>query len=110
MEAKLKFTTLMVLIAGLFLTANRVYAHHSFAAEYDAQKRMTIKGTITKFDLINPHSWLYISVKEADGTVTKWNIEMGSPNALIRRGINKTSVPVGEEVTVDGYRARDNST
>jgi hypothetical protein len=70
---------------------------------------MTIKGTITKFDLINPHSWLYVDVKDAEGKVTKWNIEMGSPNALIRRGINKTSVPVGAEVTIDGYRARDNS-
>jgi hypothetical protein len=100
----------IALIVGLCLTANSGYAHHSFAAEYDAEKRMIIKGTITKFDLINPHSWLYVSVKEADGKVTKWNIEMGSPNALIRRGINKTSVPVGAEVTIDGYRARDNST
>jgi outer membrane usher protein FimD/PapC len=85
------------------------FSHHSFAAEYDAAKPITIKGTITKIDLVNPHSWLYIDVKDSDGKVVNWAIEMGSPNNLIRRGVTKNSVPVGTEVTVDGYRAKDGS-
>ena len=105
----MKPRVLIAFSVGLLFAATHVYAHHSFAAEYDAEKRVTIKGTLVKFDLINPHAWLYLSVRDADGKVTKWNVEMGSPNALIRRGINKTSVPLGAEVTVDGYLARDNS-
>ena len=103
--------TLSVAVVAFFilLSAVQVYAHHSFAAEYDANKPITLKGTILRFDFVNPHSWLYINVTDADGKVTKWNIEWGSPNSLIRRGVNKNSVPIGAEVTVIGYRARDNS-
>ena len=97
-----------VLTAMLFATTI-AFSHHSFAAEYDAAKPITIKGTITKIDLVNPHSWLYIDVKDSDGKVVNWAIEMGSPNNLIRRGVTKNSVPVGTEVTVDGYRAKDGS-
>ena len=85
------------------------FPHHSFAAEFDVNKPIALKGTITKIDFVNPHSWLYINVKDADGKVVNWAIEMGSPNGLIRRGISKASVPVGVEVTVDGYRAKDGS-
>ena len=100
---------LTIVLGLLMLMAVAAYGHHSFAAEYDADKPLKIKGTIVRFDLINPHAWLYVNVKEADGKITKWNIEMGSPNSLLRRGINKTSVPIGTEVTIDGFRARDNS-
>lgn len=84
-------------------------AHHSFAAEYDADRPITLDGTIVRVDLVNPHAWLYIEVADDDGSVSRWNIEMGAPNSLIRRGINKTTVPVGAAVTVDGYRAKDGS-
>ena len=82
-------------------------AHHSFAAEYDANRPITLAGTVMRIELINPHAWLYIEVQDAQGHASEWNIEMGAPNALIRRGINKNSVPVGAKVTVDGYRAKD---
>lgn len=86
-----------------------VRAHHSFAAEFDGDQPITLKGTIYRIDLVNPHSWLYIDVKNPDGTVARWNVEMGAPNALIRRGVTKASVPTGAEVTVEGFRAKDGS-
>lgn len=86
-----------------------VRAHHSFAAEFDADQPITLKGTIYRLDLVNPHSWLYVDVKNASGAVERWNVEMGAPNALIRRGVTKASVPVGAEVTVEGFRAKDGS-
>lgn len=85
------------------------FSHHSFAAEFDVNKPLTLKGTVTRIDLLNPHSWLYMNVKDPDGKIVNWAIEMGSPNNLIRRGVNKTSVPIGIEVTVEGYRAKDGS-
>jgi hypothetical protein len=87
-----------------------VRAHHSFAAEYDANQPITLQGEIARIDLVNPHAWLYLEVKGPDGTVVKWNIEMGAPNNLIRRGVTKATLPIGETVTVDGYRAKDGST
>jgi hypothetical protein len=86
-----------------------VSAHHSFAAEYDVNQPITLSGTVARIDLISPHAWLYLDVTDRDGAVTRWNVEMGAPNSLIRRGINKNTVPVGAEVTVDGYRAKDGS-
>ena len=87
-----------------------VRAHHSFAAEYDANQPITLQGEIARIDLVNPHAWLYLEVKGPEGTVVKWNIEMGAPNNLIRRGVTKATLPIGETVTVDGYRAKDGST
>ena len=86
-----------------------VLAHHSFAAEYDASKPIKLKGTVTRMDWINPHSWIHLDVKKADGAVENWMVEVGAPNAMFRRGFRKDSLPVGTEVVVDGYQARDNS-
>jgi hypothetical protein len=85
-------------------------AHHSFAAEYDANQPITLQGQIARIDLVNPHAWLYLETKDADGKVVRWNVEMGAPNNLIRRGVTKATLPIGETVTVDGYRAKDGST
>jgi hypothetical protein len=93
--------------AGLVLAADQpVTAHHAFAAEFDANAPVTLRGTVTKMDWINPHSWIYIDVKEPDGKVTSWMIEAGAPNALLRRGFNKDSLPPGTEILVEGYQAK----
>ena len=99
---------LLVLTALLF-AASTTRAHHSFAAEYDAQKPIELKGEVLRIDFVNPHGWLYISVKERNGKAVTWNVEMGSPNSLIRRGFNKNTIPQGTVVMVNGYRAKDGS-
>jgi len=97
------------LAAGLMLTAVPVMTHHSFAAEYDAEKPVKLTGTITKVEWINPHAWIHIDVKKS-GAVESWMIETGAPTALLRRGIKRESLPAGTEITVEGYRARDGAT
>lgn len=91
----------------LSLAAGTVSAHHAFAAEYDAAKPVTLKGTIVKMMWINPHGWLYIDVKEASGKVVPWALEFGGPSALYKRGWRKDDLPVGAEVTVTGYLAKN---
>jgi len=99
---------LAAIIAVLSLTAG-VSAHHAFSAEFDANKPITLRGTLTKFEWVNPHSWLHLDVKGPDGKVVSWAIESGAPNALIRRGMNKDSVPTGVEISVEAYLAKDGS-
>jgi Family of unknown function (DUF6152) len=94
---------------GMLLASAPASAHHAFAAEFDSAKPVKLKGTVTKMEWINPHSWIHIDVKNADGTVTSWMIECGSPNTLFRRGVTKDSLPAGTEVLVDGYLAKDGS-
>ena len=91
----------------LFLAAVPVWAHHAFAQEFDANKPVKLRGTVTKVEWINPHSWIHIDVKGPDGKVVPWMVEGGSPNALYRLGFAKDMLPVGTEILVDGYQARD---
>jgi hypothetical protein len=86
-----------------------ISAHHSFASEFDAAKSVTLKGTITKVERINPHGWIYLDVKTPDGKVEQWAIETGGPAALAKQGIRRDSVPLGLEVIIKGYRAKDGS-
>ena len=81
-------------------------AHHAFAAEFDVNAPVTVKGTITKVEWVNPHAWLYVDVKDADGKVTNWHFELGPPNALFRLGWKKNSIQAGTEVTVTGFKAK----
>ena len=84
-----------------------VMAHHSFAAEFDAKKPVKLRGTVTKMEWINPHSWIHIDVKTPDGKVEQWMVEGGAPNALLRRGWNKNSLLPGTEIFVEGFQAKD---
>lgn len=97
----------VVLGVGLLVAARPVIAHHSFAAEFDSAQPITLSGTVTKMEWINPHAWIHIAVKKADGKVENWEIETGNPSALIRRGFNRNSLPAGTEITVQGFRAKD---
>ena len=96
-------------VTGLMLAVVPLRAHHAFTAEFDASKPVKLRGTVTKVELVNPHSWIHIDVKEPDGKVINWAIEGGTPNTLFRLGITKNSLPVGTELLVDGYRAKDGS-
>ena len=98
-----------VACAGLLLPALPAWAHHTFAAEFDSKKPVHLAGTVTKVELINPHAWIHVDVTGTDGKVTGWMIEAGSPNVLLRRGFTKASVPVGTQVVVEGYQAKDGS-
>jgi len=84
-------------------------AHHSFAAEFDDKQPVTLDGTVVKFDFMNPHSWIYLDVKKADGTTERWSVETGSTNALFRRGWRKDSLRAGDHVAIDAFRAKDGS-
>ncbi len=84
-------------------------AHHSFAAEFDAEKPVTLKGTVVKWEMINPHGWITVAVPGPDGKTTQWMIETSNPNGLMRLGWSKRSLKVGDEITVEAYQAKDGS-
>jgi hypothetical protein len=88
------------------LPATAAYAHHAFAAEFDANQPITLRGTVTRVEWINPHTWIHIDVKDSDGKVVEWMIEGGTPNTLLRNGVDRKSLPAGTEIVVDGYRAK----
>jgi hypothetical protein len=101
-------TFAMAIVAGsLLLAAAPVWAHHAFAAEFDASKPIKFTGVVTKMEWINPHAWIRINVKGEDGTVTEWMIEAAAPNSLLRRGFNKSSLLAGTEIVVEGFQAKD---
>ena len=104
-----KTFAVLVAGAGLLLSAAPMWAHHAFASEFDEKKPLKLQGVVTQWEMINPHSWIHMDVKGPDGTVTSWMIEGGSPNALLRRGFTKNSLPVGSEIMVEGYQAKDSS-
>lgn len=97
---------LFAAITILAAAAPPVAAHHAFAAEFDVTKPVKVTGTTTKMEWTNPHAWLYVDVKEADGSVVNWRFELGAPNALIRLGWRKDSIPAGAEVSIEGFRAK----
>ena len=104
-------TSLRLIIVGIstaaaLLSPVRAGAHHAFAAEFDAKQPITLRGTVTRVEWINPHTWIHIEVKSADGTVVEWMIEGGTPNTLLRNGLDRKSLPAGTEIVVDGYRAK----
>ena len=98
---------IVVLGAGLLLAAVPAFAHHSFAAEFDETQPVTLTGTLTKMEWVNPHGWIYVDVKGADGKVVNWGIEAGAPNALLRRGLRKEQFPIGSEIIIKGYKAKN---
>jgi hypothetical protein len=100
----------VLLVAGLVVAAAvPVWAHHAFAAEFDANKPVKFRATLVRMEWSNPHSWLHVEVKQPDGTVQEWAIEAGNPNALFRRGFTKNTLQPGIEIVVDGYAAKDGS-
>jgi hypothetical protein len=92
---------------GLMVGPSTLSAHHSFAAEYDANKKVTLKGKVTKVDWVNPHSWVHIDVTEPDGKVMNWSCETAPPNILYRQGWRRDSLKEGDEVTIEGFAAKD---
>lgn len=95
------------MIVFYFMLSASAFAHHSFSAEFDGKSPVELKGTVTKVELINPHSWIHIDVPEKGKPAQKWMFEAGSPNTLVRHKVNRDSLKIGQEVTVKGYRSRD---
>jgi hypothetical protein len=106
MRAKL---ALLAAGCGLFVSSVPVLAHHSFAAEYDSNQPVKISGTVTKMEWMNPHARFYVSVKEADGKMVNWNFELGAIPVLLKQGWTKNSLKEGDQVTVEGSKAKDGS-
>ena len=102
-----RLTMRAVLVALVLVPARPTVAHHSFSAEFDSKKQVTLTGEVVMMEWANPHSWLHIDVKKPDGTVERWKIEGGSPSVLLRLGWNRNSLPAGTKVTVVGFQSKD---
>jgi hypothetical protein len=98
---------LLAFLVGGFCAAMAAWGHHSFTAQFDGKKPVTLKGTVTEMEWINPHAWIHMDVKGPDGKVASWMVETGSPNILLRRGFTKKSLEAGAEIVVQGYMAKD---
>lgn len=103
------YLTVPFAVLAIVTSAAAAFAHHAFAAEFDAKKPIKLRGTVAKMEWINPHTWIHIDVKRPNGKVERWMIEGGPPNALYRRGFTKDSLPLGIEIVVEGFRAKDGS-
>lgn len=100
-------TTLAALVIGLFLAPLAAFSHHSFSAQFDSNKPLTLRGTVAKLEWTNPHSWLYVDTKDESGKAVQWRCELVSPNQLRRAGVTRDTIKIGDEVTVEGNRARE---
>ena len=104
MRPRLAFFVALILSAGI---GSPAYAHHAFAAEFDAKKPVNFKGSVTKVEWVNPHVWIHITVTKPDGTTENWAVEGGTPNVLFRRGFTRQSLTAGTQIVVDGYQSKD---
>lgn len=98
---------LSLVIAAAFSASYKAWAHHAFSAEFDANAPVTLRGNVTKVEWINPHAWIHLAVEQEDGSATEWMVEAGTPNTLLRAGVNKNSLPIGSEIVVRGYQSKD---
>jgi hypothetical protein len=104
-----RVNSIVAVAVGVLISTVSLLAHHAFTAEFDTKKPVKLRGTIAKIEMVNPHSWIYIDVKNDDGTVSQWMLEAGSPNVLVRRGFSKAAIPKGTEVIFEGFQAKDGS-
>jgi hypothetical protein len=98
---------LLLVITAVFSASYKAWAHHAFSAEFDANAPVTLQGNVTKVEWINPHAWIHLAVEQEDGSATEWMVEAGTPNTLLRAGVNKNSLPIGSEIVVRGYQSKD---
>lgn len=106
MQKKNLLPLLLVITVAISLSY-KAWAHHAFSAEFDAKAPVTLHGTVTRVEWINPHAWIHLSVEREDGSTNLWMLEFGTPNTLVRRGVNRNSLPIGTEIVVRGYQSKD---
>lgn len=105
----MRIATISLIVLGCISITDGARAHHAFATEFDVERPVSLEGKVTRVELINPHSWIHVEVVDDNGEAAVWMIEGGSPNALVRRGITKASIPIGSDLVIRGYQARDGS-
>jgi hypothetical protein len=100
---------LLLVMTAAFSASYKAWAHHAFSAEFDAKTPVTLRGNVSKVEWINPHAWIHLTVAQEDGSAIEWMVEAGTPNTLLRAGINRNSLPIGSEIVVRGYQSKDRS-